>query len=112
MSGMERVAESIVPKDNGEMEADVDAQLAHVLLEQSLRDFEVANARVTDVTQRLIEANHQLIELKAKIAALESENVMLRDENEAVRVENSSIKASRLFRLLLVLRGARDALKR
>jgi len=112
MTGMDGVAESIVPDDAGDMDADVDAQLAHVLLEQSLRDFEVANARVTDLTQRLIEAHHELIEFKSKAAALESENATLRDENEAVRIENDSIKSSRLFKLLLVLRGARDALKR
>jgi hypothetical protein len=102
----------VVPDPDHETGPDVDAQLAGVALEQALRDFEVANARVTDLTQRLIEANDQLIELKAKAAALESDNVSLREENEAVRVENDTIKASLAFKLLLVLRGARDALKR
>ncbi len=37
---------------------------------QALRDFEVANARVVDLTRRLLEANEQIRQLEAKIESL------------------------------------------
>jgi hypothetical protein len=111
MTRMEGVGR-VVPDPDHDAAVGIDANLTNVALEQSLRDFEVANARVTDLTQRLIEANHELLDFKAKVAAFEAENEELRVENEAVRIENDSIKASSLFQLLLLLRRVRDALKR
>jgi hypothetical protein len=50
---------------------DPSTDLAHELdrlsLTQALLDFEVANARVTDLTQRLIEASNEIAALRAEL---------------------------------------------
>lgn len=42
-------------------------ELDRLSLTQSLLDFEVANARVTDLTQRLIGASNEIIALRAEL---------------------------------------------
>lgn len=50
---------------------DTSTELTHELdrlsLNQALLDFEVANARVTDLTQRLIEAANEIAALRAEL---------------------------------------------
>lgn len=53
------------------------AQIDRLSLEQSLRDFEVANARVVDLTRRLLEANEQIRILEVKIEALRFRSLLL-----------------------------------
>jgi hypothetical protein len=86
-------------------DTNLDGQLDSLSLEQALIDFERANARVIDLTQRLLEASGEVIELKEKL------RVAL-DELEGVRYENEMIKSSRPFKLLLSIRGVRDFLRR
>jgi hypothetical protein len=50
-------------------------------LEQALKDFEVANARVLDLTHRLTELNRELLEL--------------RSEHEKLRIEHNKTIARR-----------------
>jgi chromosome segregation ATPase len=83
----------------------LDGQLDTLSLEQALIDFERANARIIDLTQRLLEASDEIIELKEKLR-------VARDELEALHYENDTIKASRPFKLLISLRGVRDFLRR
>jgi chromosome segregation ATPase len=42
-------------------------ELDRLSLTQALLDFEVANARVADLTQRLIEASNEIAALKAEL---------------------------------------------
>jgi hypothetical protein len=86
-------------------DTNLDGQLDSLSLEQALIDFERANARVIDLTQRLLEASGEVIELKEKL------RVAL-DELEGVRYENEMIKSSRPFKLLVSIRGVRDFLRR
>jgi chromosome segregation ATPase len=90
----------------------LDGQMDSLSLEQALLDFERANARVIDLTQRLLEASDELIELKWKLRSASDEIQAVRDELEAVRYENHMIKSSRAFKLLIALRRARDFLRR
>ncbi|MDQ6852399.1 MAG: hypothetical protein M3046_01705 [Actinomycetota bacterium] len=83
----------------------LDGQIDSLSLEQALLDFERANARVIDLTQRLLEASDELIELKAKLR-------IATDELEAIRYENEMIKSSRAFKVLISLRTVRDFLRR
>jgi hypothetical protein len=46
------------------------AELDRVLLAQALRDFEVANTRVLDLTQRLIESERRRRDLEHEMAQL------------------------------------------
>jgi hypothetical protein len=83
----------------------LDDQIDSLSLEQALLDFERANARVIDLTQRLLEASDELLELKAKLR-------IASDELEAIRYENHMIKSSRAFKVLISLRTVRDFLRR
>jgi hypothetical protein len=82
----------------------LDGQLDSLSLEQALLDFERANARVIDLTQRLLEASDELVELKAELR-------VTTDELEAVRYENHMIKSSRAFKTMIALRRVRDFLR-
>jgi hypothetical protein len=47
--------------------SDLARELDRLSLTQALLDFEVANARVTDLTQRLIEASNEIAALRAEL---------------------------------------------
>ena len=46
---------------------DLSHELDRLSLTQALLDFEVANARVTDLTQRLIEASNEIAALRSEL---------------------------------------------
>lgn len=96
---MESTARSVESSD-----ASLDGQLDSLSLEQALLDFERANARVIDLTRRLLEASDELVELKAKLR-------VATDELEAIRYENHMIKTSRAFKMMIALRRVRDFLR-
>lgn len=50
-----------------ETSADLSRELDRLSLTQALLDFEVANARTTDLTQRLIDAANEIAALKAEL---------------------------------------------
>jgi hypothetical protein len=59
------------------------AELDRISLEQALKDFEIANARVVDLTKRLVESERErqevtshLEELKLRLASSEAENAL------------------------------------
>jgi hypothetical protein len=84
--------------------ADLTADLDRLSLEQALQDFEVANARVLDLTQRLV--------------TLHQDNVELARELEQVRTAYAAEKAlwdemrqARAFKLADRIWALRGALK-
>jgi hypothetical protein len=66
-------------------------------LEQALLDFEVANARVLDLTHRLTELNRELVEL--------------RSEHERLRIAHNRSLARRAAPRVAVEAGAYQALR-
>ena len=50
-----------------EMATEIDKELDRLSLTQALVDFEVANARVTDLTQRLIDAANEIAALRQEL---------------------------------------------
>ena len=101
-------------------------------LEQALIDFEVANARVLDLTARLVEANQRAARAEAtdagraaSLAALDCEradtraalDVARRDAeaaragHAAVQADNAAIRASRTFRVATRLARVRRLLR-
>ncbi len=50
----------------------LEREMDRLSLEQAVRDFEIANARVVDLTQRLITANQRIVELQAMNDASET----------------------------------------
>lgn len=66
-------------------------------LEQALQDFEVANARVLDLTHRLTDLNREMIEL--------------RSEHERLRIAHNRSMARRAAPQVAVEAGAHQALR-
>jgi len=75
-------------------------------LEQALRDFEVANVRVVDLTGRLTAMHQQMLELQHKsslahlqLAATIASDSQLMFERDAAREEVALLRASRSYRI-------------
>lgn len=82
---------------------DLTSELDRLSLAQALLDFEVANARVTDLTQRLMDAADEIVALKAE---LDRRNADLLEAQKAHRemVESKTWKIAKMiegFRRLL-----------
>jgi regulator of replication initiation timing len=83
---------------------DLADQMDALSLRQALIDFEVANARTRDLTQRLV----KLVEENGR---LELELAELRAEIEAEREVWTQVKGSQAFRLASRIWNLRNALK-
>lgn len=84
--------------------ADLERELHALTLNQALVDFEIANARVRDLTERLIEAGEQFRALKAETAALQVAFAELETLHHAMR-------SSQAFKLADRIWSIRNALK-
>jgi len=62
-------------------------------LEQALRDFEIANARAIDLTQRLVDLSKEVTRLREQVVDAQMQAAGARAENDALR-------ASTTFRLV------------
>jgi hypothetical protein len=72
--------------------AELERELDRLSLEQALRDFEVANARAIDLTERLVDLSKEITSLRERVVAAEAAVV-------AAHLENEAIRASMTFRL-------------
>jgi hypothetical protein len=88
------------PTDDAVLREEID----RLSLEQALRDFEVANARVVDLTQRLISAND-------KVVAQQQELDQLRVELAELRAVHEAMRGSAAFRIADKLWALRNALR-
>lgn len=66
-------------------------------LSQALRDFEIANARVIDLTQRLVEASKTIAELRAEIDVARAEMKDLEARHEAMQHSMAFRIASKIW---------------
>ncbi len=73
-------------------------------LEQALKDVDIANARVMDLTQRLIAAQQRTIELEATVNRLQVELHELRARHDQMRNSRAFRTADRYWRLLGAMR--------
>jgi predicted nucleic acid-binding Zn-ribbon protein len=78
--------------------------LDQISLEQALRDFEVANARVVDLTQRVISLTRQLRDTQDEVERL-------RIEARSARAEAEAIKRSRAYNIARHLGDLRSILR-
>ena len=71
-------------------------------LEQALKDFEVANARVLDLTHRLTELNQELLELRSTHEQLRIEHnkVLARRAAPRAAAEAAASQALRVVRVV------------
>jgi len=74
-----------------------------VSTEQALLDFDVANARVIDLSQRLIEAAAQSQKDRDELAAL-------REQYEQTSAHYEELKATKAYRLIQVIWSVRKRL--
>lgn len=80
-------------------------ELDRLSVEQALRDFEIANARTIDVTQRLVDLSSEVRELRERLVAAQ-------EALAASRAENQAIRASATFRLAELSTKIRARLRR
>lgn len=79
------------------------SEIDRLSLDHALHDFEVANARVVDLTQRLIGAGRELATVKEELA-------VLRREHEELVATHEQMQRSRAFKLATRIRTIRNAL--
>lgn len=78
-------------------------ELDRLSLTQALVDFEVANARVTDLTQRLVDAANEIAALRAELDRRSADLVEAQEAHRRM-VESKTWKIARMiegFRRLL-----------
>ncbi|HEY5335761.1 MAG TPA: hypothetical protein VIJ71_07040 [Mycobacteriales bacterium] len=74
-------------------------EIDRLSLEQALRDFEIANARVVDLTQRLISSNDKVLSIRRDLDILRVEMAELRATHEAMRGSAAFRIANRIWAL-------------
>ena len=87
-------------------------RVAQVSLEQALLDFEVANARVLDLTRRLTELTSELLETRRQLDTARLDATDRRAELAEVQAENQLVKASLAYRGLRLVGDVRARLRR
>lgn len=90
-----------LPVDTDQLITD---DLNRVSLAAALQDFEIANARVIDLTQRLIQTNDALVAAREETSRLRAELTELNDRHEAMR-------GSAAFRLASKIWAVRNGLR-
>jgi len=87
------------PAENTEVSRPtITVDLDKLSLAQCLQDFEVANARVMDLTARLTGINSQLVAQTSELQKLRLRNRVLREQNRSLKQELKDIQGSRAFR--------------
>ena len=82
---------------------ELEQELDRLSLVEALRDFDVANARVVDLTHRLVSAGQELATARQELEAL-------RRENEELRATHEQMRRSRAFKLANRIWAIRNAL--
>src|SRR3954466_11806204 len=87
MSETAASADVVAPTDEpaGSSTSSLTQTVDRISLEQALKDFEVANARVLDLTHRLTELNQELLELPESPERLRIEHNRVRPRGAAPR---------------------------
>lgn len=92
------------------------AQLEHELdrlsLMQAVRDFEIANARVVDLTQRLISANQRILELQKVNDLSVTDLVELQSQHAELQRRYAELRGSRAYQLAQKAGALRSLLRR
>jgi DNA repair ATPase RecN len=81
------------PHETGDLAAEMDQlSLAH-----ALHDFEVANARVVDLTQRLIGASRELAAAREELASLQRQHEELRSVHDRMQLSRAYKLANKIW---------------
>ena len=82
-----------------EAEPTLQQQMDGLSLEQALLDFEVANARVLELTRRLVDSTSTISDLSTRLQELQIEYARLRVEHEQMRSSHAFRIAERIWAL-------------
>jgi hypothetical protein len=82
----------------------LESEMHSLSLEQALVDFEVANARVVDLTQRLVAAGEEIAELRRELETLRAQR---RDMERQI----DAFARSRALRFAAAARGVMRAVR-
>lgn len=74
-------------------------------LERTLADFEIANARVLDLTKRLVQSDQLIAGLQSELSAVRAELRELEARHEAMRSSQAFRLAARIWALRNAMRG-------
>ena len=77
-------------------------------LSQALIDFEIANARVVDLTQRLTELSQNLVFTREQLENYRVRCFRAEDALNATSTELTTIKTSKAYRVLRILGEAKS----
>ncbi|HVF12974.1 MAG TPA: hypothetical protein VM942_00175 [Acidimicrobiales bacterium] len=83
--------------------AELSTEFDRLSLHQTLIDFEIANARVRDLTTRLVEANREVFLHRQELARLNMEYEKLRSERQAI-VDLGQSKTYQLAKMIVSIR--------
>ena len=81
--------------------SDLEREIDRLSLDQALRDFEIANSRVIDLTQRLIGAINRADVIQRELDVLRADHAVLQADHHAVVTS----KAYRLAERIRVVRN-------
>lgn len=76
-------------------------------LSQAIKDFEIANGRVVDLTQRLITLHTALAKLRDEVAVIQGELAASKSEVVAITLDRAAIIGSKAYRLVGKIRSVR-----
>lgn len=88
---------TIEPSWEDPVVTDLSTEMDQLSLTQALHDFDVANARVADLTQRLIGTGRELAALREQLASLQREHEDLRSTHEQMQRSRAFKLASRIW---------------
>jgi hypothetical protein len=83
---------------------ELESEMQALSLTQALVDFEVANARVLDLAQRLVEAEAMITETKTELQELRIQHATLRAEYERMKSSKAFRSAQKVWALRNALR--------
>lgn len=92
-------------KSKGTYETDETHTLDELSLTQALLDFEIANARVIDLTHRLVEANRLIGELRQEVDDVRMELSEMTSLHERMQGSHAFRIASKIWALRNAVRG-------
>lgn len=75
----------------------LDKEMSDLSLTQALHDFEIANARVIDLTQRLVEATRTIADLRTEVDVVRAEMKELEQRHEAMQHSMAFRIASKIW---------------
>ena len=90
--------------NGGSTGVELEREMDRLSLEKAVKDFEIANVRVVDLTQRLITANERIVELQRNTDALQTAHTELLNRHAAMTESTAYGLAHKMWTLRNLMR--------